>query len=452
MDNRKRERTVIRAPMRSRIVTSLAIVAAAAAALSSEPDFLRARPEVVERWQADRFGLFIHWGPVSLKGTEIGWSRGGERRGWAKGGTGTIPAEIYDNLYREFNPTKFNAAAWVATAKAAGMRYLVFTTKHHDGFCMFDSSLTEHKITSPASPFARDVVAELAVAAHEAGLRLGFYYSPVDWYDRNYRTGNHSKYVEYMHGQVRELCTKYGKVDILWFDGLQALQMPGEPGDRNPPENAVVWDSVTLFKVIRQLQPDVVINNRCGLDADFATPEQYVGRFRTDRPWESCITLGEQWAWKPDDKIKSRDECIRTLVQTVTGDGNLLLNVGPMPTGEIEPRQVTRLKEVGAWLKEYGESIYETRGGPFANGTWGGSTFKGDRIYVHVLNWTGDSLQLPPISQRILGSKVLTGGTAGIIQGGRRITITLPPGDQDPLDTIIRLELDEPITPAAPKR
>jgi len=426
-----------------RFVSSAAIIVAATAALPPESDFLKARPEVVNRWQANRFGLFIHWGPVSIKGTEIGWSRGGERRGRHDSGKGSIPAEVYDNLYKEFNPIRFNAGEWVAIAKAAGMRYLVFTSKHHDGFCMFDSRLTGHKITNPDCPFGRDVVAELAKACHEEGIGLGFYYSPADWYDKNYRTENHQKYIEYMHGQIRELCTKYGKVDILWFDSLQALQMPGESGDRNPPENAKVWDSVTLFKMIRQLQPDVIINNRCGLDGDFATPEQHVGRFQNDRPWESCITLGRQWAWKPEDQIKSREECIRILVQTVTGDGNLLLNVGPMPTGEIESRQVERLKEVGSWLKTYGESIYETRGGPFPNGEWGGSTFKGNKVYVHVLRWPEGSLQLPALKQKIVRSKVLSGGEVKVIQNEKGVTIEMPAAGRNPLDTVIQLELGE---------
>jgi len=426
-----------------RFVSSVAIIVAATAALPSESDFLKARPEVVNRWQANRFGLFIHWGPVSIKGTEIGWSRGGERRGRHDSSKGSIPAEVYDNLYKEFNPIRFNTQEWVAIAKAAGMRYLVFTSKHHDGFCMFDSRLTDHKITNPDCPFGRDVVAELTKACHEGGIGLGFYYSPVDWYDKNYRTENHQKYIEYMHGQIRELCTKYGKVDVLWFDSLQALQMPGEPGDRNPPENAKVWDSVTLFKMIRQLQPDVIINNRCGLDGDFATPEQHVGRFQNDRPWESCITLGRQWAWKPEDQIKSREECIRILVQTVTGDGNLLLNVGPMPTGEIESRQVERLKEVGSWLKTYGESIYETRGGPFPNGEWGGSTFKGNKVYVHVLRWPEGSLQLPALKQKIVRSKVLSGGEVKVIQNEKGVTIEMPAAGRNPLDTVIQLELGE---------
>jgi alpha-L-fucosidase len=391
-----------------------------------EGSFLQARSENLEWWREARFGLFVHWGPVSLKGTEIGWSRGGERRG--TGGKGSIPVEVYDNLYKEFNPVKFDAREWIAIAKAAGMKYLVFTSKHHDGFSMFDSALTEYKITN--SPFKRDVVAELAEACHESGIRLGFYYSPPDWYHPDYRTENHARYIEFLHGQIRELCTNYGRLDIMWFDGLG-----GKPED---------WDSENLIKMVRTLQPHIIINNRAGPPADFDTPEQKVGAFQIDRPWESCITICRQWAWKPKDKMKSLEECVRLLVNCVGGDGNLLLNVGPMPSGEIEPRQVARLKEVGAWLGRYGESVYGTRGGPFKPGSWGASTHKDNTIYVHVFEWNGSSLTLPSIDKKIVSSRLLTGGTAEVNQTDEGITIAVPSTQQLRIDTIIELQLDGP--------
>jgi alpha-L-fucosidase len=375
-------------------------------------------------WRDAKFGLFIHWGPVSLKGTEISWSRGGERRG--TGGTGTIPVEVYDNLYKQFNPVKFDGGEWVSIAKAAGMKYLVFTSKHHDGFSMFDSKLTDYKITN--SPFKRDVVAELAKACHEGGIKLGFYYSPPDWHHPDYRTQNHARYIHFLHGQLRELCSNYGRVDIIWFDGLG-----GKAED---------WDSPTLIKMIRQLQPHVIINNRAGLPADHDTPEQHIGHFQTDRAWESCITIGTQWAWKPNDQVKSLKECIDMLVRCVGGDGNLLFNVGPMPTGEIEPRQVARLKEIGAWLKKYGETIYGTRGGPFPPGTWGASTYRGNRIYVHILAWPEGVLTLPPIQRKVVSSSVLTGGNATVNQNEKGIEISVPQADRQELDTIVVLELD----------
>jgi alpha-L-fucosidase len=387
-------------------------------------DYLKAGPEQMEQWRDLKFGLFVHWGPVSLMGTEIGWSRGGERRG--RKGTGEIPVEVYDNLYRSFYPAKFNAEEWVEIAKAAGMKYLVFTTKHHDGFCMFDSGLTDYKITS--SPFKRDIVKEIADACHKGGLKLGFYYSQPDWYHPDYRTENHARYIEYLHGHLRELCTKYGKLDIIFFDGLG-----GKAQDWNPED---------LFKMIRNLQPDVVINNRGGLPGDYETPEQRVGEFRRDRPWESCITICWQWAWKPGDRMKSLAECIQTLVRVVGGDGNLLFNVGPMPTGEIERRQVARLREMGDWLRKYGQSIYSTRGGPFKGNSWCASTHSGSRIYVHIFNWHGDTFRLPPINRKIKTASLLTGGNIEVEQTEDAINIIVTKQYQREIDTIAVLELD----------
>jgi len=396
-------------------------------------DYLHASPKDLQAWRELKFGLFIHWGPVSLKGTEIGWSRGGERRG--RRGTGSIPVEIYDNLYKQFNPVKFNADEWVQVAKDAGMKYLVFTTKHHDGFSMFDSKLTDYKITN--SPFKRDVVKELADACHKAGLKLGFYYSPVDWYHPDYRTENHARYIEFLHGQIRELCTNYGKLDIMWFDGLGG--------------SAKDWDSQNLFKMIRQLQPHIIINNRAGLPGDHDTPEQRIGKFQNDRAWETCMTIGTQWAWKPNDRLKSLQQCIHTLVRVVGGDGNFLFNVGPMPDGRIEPRQVARLKEMGDWLKKYGLSIYATRGGPFKPGTWGASTYKGRTIFVHVLNWPDETLILPPIDKKIVSSTVMTGGTATVRQTAAAIEISVPKANRQALDTIIALLLNGYADEIAPR-
>ena len=406
-----------------------------AKSIKESADFLKANEGDIQQWREMKFGLFIHWGPVSLKGTEIGWSRGGERRGRKDKSTGSIPVEIYDNLYKQFNPVKFNADEWVQTAKDAGMKYLVFTSKHHDGFSMFDSKLTDYKITN--SPFKRDVVKELADACHKGGLKLGYYYSPPDWYHPDYRTENHPRYIKFLHGQLREICSNYGKIDIIWFDGLG-----GKAKD---------WDSENLFKMIRRLQPHVIINNRAGLPSDHDTPEQRIGKFQNDRPWETCMTICRQWAWKPDDRMKSLKQCIDTLVNVVGGDGNLLFNVGPMPDGRIEPRQVARLKEMGSWLDEYGQSVYATRGGPFKPGNWGASTCRGNIIYVHVLNWDKDTLTLPPIPKKIIATSVMTGGAASIRQTEQGIEIFVPKAYQKELDTIIVLQLDSPVSEISPR-
>jgi alpha-L-fucosidase len=375
--------------------------------------------ERIEWWREARFGLFIHWGPVSLKGTEIGWSRGGERRGYKSHGT-EIPVEVYDNLYKQFNPTNFNADAWVATAKAAGMKYLVFTSRHHDGFSEFDTQADDYKITSPESPFRRDVLKELADACHRAGLRFGLYYSQPNWHHPDAFTDRHTNYLAFLKTQVRELLTHYGQVDILWFDGLG--------------KSAEDYDAEALNTMARKLKPRILINNRDGLAEDFDTPEQEIGKFQNDRPWESCITICNQWAWKPGDEMKSLPQCLATLVRCAGGDGNLLFNVGPMPDGRIEPRQVKRLEEMGDWLRKYGESIYGTRGGPWKPTKSLASTRLGNSIYLHLLDWNGRTVTLPDIPRTIIGSFVLTGGTARVAQDGRKLTIRIDPPSARPPD------------------
>lgn len=400
--------------------------------------------ERIAWWQAARFGLFIHWGPVSLVGTEIGWSRGGERRGLRFNvPPGPVPVEVYDNLYKEFNPVHFDAAAWVEIAQDAGMRYLVFTSKHHDGFVNFDSALTDYKITSPLSPFGRDIVGELAAACHAAGLPFGCYYSPPDWRHPDYRNEHHARYLDYFHKQVAELCSNYGELAVLWFDGLEENFMDAAEvaryRDQERFASAQIWGSEALFAEIRRLQPNILINNRCGMRADFDTPEQMIGAYQTARAWESCITMGDQWAWKPDDNIKSVEQCLQTLIRVAGGDGNLLFNVGPMPDGRIEPRQVERLRAMGAWLRHYGESIYGTRGGPFKPGAWGVSTHNDQSIYLHILDWPTEPLTLPPLAQTINGSQALTGGQAIVQQNAQGVTVTVAPADRHAIDTIVRL-------------
>lgn len=427
---------------------SRGLIAHAAEARSTEA--AAGAPPAAERlawWREARFGLFIHWGPVSLKGTEIGWSREGERRGYGSHGT-EVPVEVYDNLYKQFNPTRFNADAWVATAKAAGMKYLVFTSRHHDGFSEFDTQADDYKITSPESPFRRDVVKELADACHRAGLRFGLYYSQPNWRHPDAFTDRHTNYQAFLKTQVRELLTNYGQVDILWFDGLG--------------KTAEDYDGEALNTLARKLQPRILINDRDGLPEDFDTPEQEIGKFQNDRPWESCITICDQWAWKPHDEMKSPKQCLETLVRCAGGDGNLLFNVGPMPDGRIEPRQVERLKEMGEWLGKYGETIYGTRGGPWKPTKSIASTRKGSTIYLHLLGWKGKTINLPNIPRKIISSTALTGGPAHVQQAARKISIRVDsamanppdhgaellrpsqsrPANPPQIDCIVKLELD----------
>lgn len=375
-------------------------------------------------WRNARFGMFIHWGPVSLKGTEIGWSRGSQ-----------VPIEEYDSLYKRFNPVKFNADAWVKIAKAAGMKYIVFTTKHHDGFCMFNTEQTDYNIMH--SPFGRDVVKELADACRATGLAFGAYYSVCDWRHPDFPLGSPGgatrkpypdldAYERYLRAQVRELIQNYGPLLVMWFDVAQEFDAKRGKG---------------VVDYVRSLQPDILVNNRCVDPGDFDTPEQTIGTFQTSRPWESCITICNQWAWKPGDTMKSLEECVQTLVRCAGGDGNLLLNVGPMPTGEIEPRQVQRLKEMGEWLRKYGRSVYSTRGGPYKPGTWGCSTHAGSTIYLHVFDWGSGTLSLPPLGRKVLSASVLTGGSVTVRQTADALEVTAPVEARKPIDTVVCLRV-----------
>lgn len=405
-------------------------------ARAAESEDLSASEQDLQWFRDAKFGLFIHWGPVSLTQREIGFSRAGEHRG-SPGEPGPTPASEYDRLYQQFNPVRFDAKRWVSIARDAGMKYVVFVAKHLDGFCMFDSGYTDYTITH--SPFRRDVAAELARACHEAGLKLGFYYQPSDWYHPDRHTANHARYVEYMRNQLRELCTRYGPVSIIWFDAYESV------ADEH------TYDSRGMFRMIRQLQPGVLINNRLCLPGDFDTPEQAVGTFRAGRPWETCMTIGTTWAWGgPGDHVKTYESLLRTLVRCAVRDGNLLLNVGPMPTGEFDPRDVERLRELGRWTARYGESIYGTRGGPYILRWWGGSTYKDNKVYLHLLRWDEDVLTLPPLPRKLVRSVALTGGTPSVVQEADAIRVHLPPDDRDPLDTVIVLELDGPLPALQP--
>ena len=401
-------------------------------------DLLTAAPEVVEQWQDMRLGMFVCWGPVTLTGEEIGWSRDADRREPRPWGLKkSVPVDVYDNLFKEWKPDKFDAREWARVAQEAGCKYMIFLVKHHDGYCLYDTKLNDYRSTGPEAAWNHDVMADVAEACRAAGLKLIVYYSQPDWRHPDYRTENHARYIEYLHGQVRELLTNYGRIDGFWFDGLG-----GKAED---------WDAENLFKMMRTLQPWLIINNRCGLPGDYDTPEQKLGAFQLERPWESCITLGTQWSWKPDDKIKSLKECIDILVTCAGRNGNLALNTNPMPNGQIEPRQVERFQQIGRWLEKNGESIYQTRGGPF----WGLnclSTRKGNTIYVHVLKWYDDALVLPPLPRRIVSHRLLTGGEATVVQTDEGVVIEVPREHRNELDTIIALELDGATADLEPAR
>jgi len=416
-------------------------------AQTSQPakGYLKADPVDVQWFREAKLGMFVCWGPVTLTGKEIGWSRGEPtwgRRPGVLGGKGETPIEVYDNLYKKWTPDKFDARNWVRVAKDAGAKYMIFLVKHHDGYCLYDTKLTDYKSTSPESAWQVDVMKQTADACHEANLKLVVYYSQPDWHHPDYLSRQHDRYITYLHGQIRELLTGYGRIDGLWFDGER-------PVGRNPPKydygGPALWGAEKLFKIARTLQPHLIINDRCNLPGDFDTPEQRVGKFQTDRPWESCITLGTQWSWKPDDQLKSLKKCIEILVRCAGGGGNLALNTNPMPDGQIEPRQAKRFREIGQWLGKYGKSIYATRGGPFKPGPWGASTHKQKTIYVHILEGENDTITLPATKQKIIGSSLLTGGNVKVTQSEKGIEISVPANDRHKLDTIVVLQTDIPI-------
>lgn len=395
-------------------------------------------------WRDARFGMFIHWGPVSLKGAEISWSRGRE-----------VPASEYDDLYKRFNPTEFDADEWVRTARDAGMKYIVITAKHHDGFCLWDSRFTDYDIM--ATPFKRDILAELSAACRKHGVKFCVYYSICDWHHPDYPTDSPGgkgvkpdsdmpRYFEYLKNQLREIIENYGPVGVLWFDG--EWERPWEPKY-----------GVELERFLRKLQPNLIINNRIGKGrdgmagttkqtaenpGDYDTPEQRIGAFNRDRPWETCMTICRGWSWKPNDRMKSLEECLHALARTAGGDGNFLFNVGPMPDGRIEPRQVERLHAMGAWLEKNGESVYGTRGGPFMPGPLGASTCRGNRVFVHVLDWPRemDVVKLPPISRRVVRATWLHGGEVKLSQTVEGIELGIPVAHRQGSDTIVVLELD----------
>ena len=386
-------------------------------------------------WREARFGMFIHYGPVTLTGKEISWSRANSNPQCPN--NGPTPIEVYDNLYTNFNPTNFNAADWVGLAKAAGMRYVVLTAKHCDGFLLWASKVDGYNIT--ATPFKRDLCAELAKAVRQDGLRLGWYFSPMDWRDPDFRTGRNAAFVARMQGELSELLNHYGRVDVLWFDW-----------DGRAP----LYDQANTYALVKKSQPKIIIDNRLDLGpgdsdtnlltsfADYYSPEQHIGAYDDQRPWETCMTLGTQWSWKPKDSIKTAGEVIGILARTVGGDGNLLLDVGPMPDGRIEPPQAEVLKQAGAWMKKNGQSIYGTRGGPFKPADYGATTRKGNMIYLHVLKWPDGLLKLPDIRAKIISARLLNDGKADVRQAGGEIEISVVPANRDASDTVIELKLD----------
>jgi len=436
---------------RLRPVCSATILCAVLAGFSSAsaqetytpaPENLKARA-----WFQDaKFGLFIHWGLYSVLGD-------GE---WVME-TRPINRADYAKLPNFFNPRQFDPAAWVTLAKRAGMKYITITSKHHDGFAMFDSRLTDWNVVA-RTPYGKDVIGMLAAECHRQGIKLFFYYSQLDWHSEDYfprgRTGhgagrpdsgNWDAYLNFMDGQLRELLTNYGEIGGVWFDGMW---------DKPDAE----WRLRRTYALIHQLQPQALVGSNHHKTPfpgeDFQMFEKDLpgghttgfnpGQGVSALPLETAETMNNSWGFNiTDDHYKSTAGLIRYVVRAAGMNANFLLNVGPMPNGEIQPEFVERLAEIGTWTKQYGQSIYGTRGGPLPAGPWGVTTQRGSTVYVHVLDCNQPLLALGGIPRSVRSAKLLRDGSSvevSVVKGG--LVLKLPEAQPEEVDRVIELELE----------
>lgn len=407
-------------------------------------------------WREARFGMFLHWGVYAIPGR-------GEWVQWQE----QIPVDEYAKLAEQFKPEHFDPDAWAALAKEAGMKYMVLTSRHHDGFALFDDPGSN--FTSTKSVAHRDIVAEYVKAVRKAGLRVGLYYSPLDWrypgffFPGIYRANAEELRTQYER-QIDELASHYGKVDLLWFDGggNEWLGFGGlKWGDRGwqgrvkdePYSGSFDWRDVEVVSHLRKLQPEVVINDRTNAPADFRSREGdgALGDFENRYPWELCTTITEgAWGYQPNAKVKSLATLVQLLVGAAGRDGNFLLNVGPRPDGQIDAPQAARVREIGRWLSLNGESIYGTRGGPWLPGPYGVSTHKQSVIYVHLLRVPKDGkLALPVLPVRVKSATLLHGSALQFKQSDRELMIEVPAASIDAIDTVLKLEIEQPWTSGA---
>ncbi len=364
----------------------------------------------------DRFGLFVHWGTYSLAA----------RHEWVKSRE-EIDDGTYMKYFRHFDPDLYDPDAWARAAADTGMRYFVVTTKHHEGFCLWDSDLTDYKATR--TPHGRDVLAPMVDAFRRRGLRTGFYHSLLDWHHPDYTLDQHHpmrndaayaaadakrdirRYVEYLHGQTRELLTRFGSIDILWFD------FSPRPSDRFAGKGKDVWQSEKLLALVRELAPRILVNDRLEIDQDIKTPEQFMPREWVrvgGQPvvWEACHTFSGSWGYHRDEETwKSVEQLVQMLIDTVSKGGNLLLNVGPTGRGEIDGRALERLAGIGEWMKRHGRSIYGCTQAPAdiacpadCRLTWNPET---RRLYLHVFAWPFRHIHLDGMADRVEYAQLL---------------------------------------------
>ena len=409
----------------------------------------------IAKFRAAHYGLFIHWGAYAVRGFEASWPLVREDITW----------QAYDDLANRFNPQKYDPVAWAALAKAAGVQYAVLTTKHHDGFALYDTQLDDY--SAPNRAAGRDLVREYVDAFRAAGILVGFYFSLCDWHHADYpvalspdRPGYTRKphavtpgapasieadparwdrYIEFMHGQVRELLTNYGEIDLLWFDGQWE-------------HTADEWRSAELVEMIHTLQPNCIVNDRLADPSlgDYSTPEQYVPLTGLDRPWETCMTINEQWSYDPFDRAyKSPVELLATFVEVTSKGGNFLINVGPNEDGEIPSEFASRLRVIGDWIAKNRESVFDVREGLPAGSYYGPSTGNDTSLYLFAMGATnGDELRVRGLTRRVTSASVLATGQPLAFEQHRRVLshgflrVHLPAELIDPLATVVKLELE----------
>lgn len=416
--------------------------AAQAAASASDEKQAATRAQRMAWWHQAKFGMFIHWGLYSVIG----------QHEWAMEVEG-VPIPQYELLAKNFKPRPNAARDWARLAKRAGQKYMVMTTKHHEGFCHWDTKLTDY--CSPKQGPGRDLVREFVDAAREEGLRVGFYYSLMDWHHPDgarCKTDEaaRKRFVEYTHGLIRELMTNYGKIDVLWYD----VDWPLTPEQ---------WESERMNQMVFELQPDIIVNNRNGLEGDFSTPEQEIRASESGRAWETCMTLNDSWGFnRYDDAWKTPKTIVDNLATCARGGGNYLLNIGPMPDGSIPPESVTVLEAVGKWLDTNGTSIYDADRGNFSWNTNANYTRRGNTLYIHQHFWPGHTpaaewlsfyqpepvIAIGGLKPKALSAKLLkTGQPIKFTQDEFSLRLTgLPMQPPDQPATVIEVECDgEPV-------
>jgi alpha-L-fucosidase len=376
-------------------------------------------------WHEAQFGMFIHWGLYSQVG----------RHEWAFENE-AFPMTEYEPLAKTFKPRPMAARQWARVARDTGMKYMVMTTKHHEGFCNFDSKLTNYCAMQQGP--GRDLVREYVDAARAEGMRVGFYYSLMDWHHpdgANCLTdpAARDRFVEYTHGLIRELMTNYGKIDVLWYDVHWPLDVDG-------------WQSVKMNEMVFGLQPDIIVNNRNGLPGDFSTPEQTIVAATGGRAWETCMTLNDSWGYqRADDNWKSPATVIRNLITCARDGGNYLLNVGPRPDGVVPEDSVHVLEQVGQWMKRNGETVLGTDLCQPRTSNYASFTRKGNTLYMHVHFWPGDYVAISGLQVGVKSAKMhASGETVAFTQDKFRVKLTgLPEEAPDNPVTTIEIECDD---------